>query len=335
MPTSQISDYGSISDQVGIRASMKALYAARKNMFFYRIAVEEDIPKGSSTTINFRRWLDLAPAVAPIQGSVTPTGVPMEIVDIQATIRAYGRWVPIPRHINDTISDPLLKRAVDRLSYNMRLTYETVNFFTLRQGGNAFYANQKNAREDVVDVVSLSDIRNVVAELQAANVEPITELIEPVTKEGTKGIEESYFAVCHSYLVPTIRDMPGFLSVASYPDHMEALPLEIGSVENVRFIRFNIAEPWNSPTHAAAPPGIMNVGGKCSIFPILIFGREAFGISKLEGTEFNKILIHNAAVSSDDPLAQRGTAGFYGYHVCRILEENYMARLEVCAPTTR
>lgn len=333
MPSSPLSDFGSISDQVGIKASMKALYQARKNMFLYRIAVEEEIPKGSSTTINFRRWLDLEPAISPIQGSITPSGTEMSVLDIQSVVRQYGQWIPIPRHINDVISDPLLKRAIDRLSYNMRLTYETVNFLTLRQGTNQFYANQVNDRDSVVNIPTLGDIRNVVAALQAANVEPVTELIQPAHLEGTRGIEESYFGLAHSYLVPTIRDMPGFLPVAAYPDHVEALPLEIGSVENVRFIRFNIAVPWDSTTHANAPAGIMNVGGKVRVFPLMIFGKESFGTSRLEGSEFNKILVWNSQVSSNDPLGQRGSCGWLGWHVCTILEQNYYAILNCAAPS--
>lgn len=331
MPASSISDFGSISDQVGIYASMKFLMETRRSMILYRFGEEEDIPKGNSTTITWRRWLDLAPALAPIQGSVTPSGEELTYVDIPVTVRQYGKWVPIPKYIEDTVRDPVLNRAIDRLSYNMKLTYETITFNTLRLGGSVNYANGVAGRSSVVDVVSENDIRTAVVALRSDDVEPFSKIISPNVKIATEPVEEAYFATVHSHLEKDIRDLTGFIHVSEYPSRTNVMPGEIGSYESVRFIRHNISVPWGGAGGAVAATIRRDGSNNADVYPILIFGKGAFGCTKLAGTEFNRILVHNAKVEGTDPLAQRGSAGWIGWYACRILEDSYYVRLEVAA----
>jgi len=340
MPTvhrSAISDFGSISDQIGVYASVKALFQTRRRSLFYRFAYEEDMPKGASTTIKFRRWLNIAPSTAPIQGSTTPDPSKQDVTDITATIQQYGLWLPQPKHIEDTIGDPVLNRAINALSHNMRMTYEQIAYNILRMGANVFYATGSTSQDRTAvgtgagnGVLTLAKLREVVESLEANDVEQITEMIHADIKIGTKPVEDCYIAVCHSDLGRTIRDLPGFLKPVEYAKNEDILPGEMGAVENVRFVKHNVVQPFKGA--GSSNTNVKNTAGKADVYPILIFGKEAFGMTRLKGVEFNKILVANAQVTSADPLGQRGTAGWNGWFTTKILEDDYMARLEVTSP---
>lgn len=329
MATSAISEYGSISPKVGTHASLKALYTARKQMVFYRFSEQETVPKNASTQVLWREWGDLDAAVAPLQGSITPSGSEMPTRNVTTTLRQYGRWIPIPKYVADTIDDPLLQRATDRLGYNMKLTYDTLDFYVARQGSQVVFANGVAGRSSVVAIPSLDDLRRCVAILEAGNAEPFTSIIDPNPKVGTRGIEESYFAVFHSYQASAIRTMSGFLPVAAYPDKSSVVPGEFGSVENVRFVRSNVIEKWAGK--GGASTSVMYTGSNADVWPIIIFAKGAMGTVKLEGTEFNKILVHNAQVEGSDPLSQRGSVGWIGWYSSVILQNTKMVRLEGAA----
>lgn len=334
---SPVSEFGTITDQVGIKASVKTLYEARKRMLFYRFGMEEDMAKNSSTTLNFRRWMNIAPVTAPIQGSTTPDPATQSYKDVTSTLRQYGIWVPQPKYISDTISDPVLTRAINALGYNMRSCYETIAFNTLRMGTSVFYADGTLLadRSSVgtgagKGAITLNLIRSVVEYFEGRNVEPITELIQAKTLVATEPVEEAYIFVMHSDLARSIRDLPGFEPASKYPDQKSVLPLELGRVENARFVRHNFCVPWKGA--GAAELTVKNTAGNADVYPVLVFGKEAFGCSKLKGSEFNKVLVANAEVTAQDPLGQRGTAGWSGWNAYKILENDYMTRLEVTSP---
>jgi len=334
---SAISEFGTITDQVGIKASVKTLYEARKRMLFYRFGMEEDMPKHQSTTLNFRRWMNIDPVTAPIQGSTTPDPATQSYKDVTVTLRQYGIWVPQPSYIADTISDPVLTRAINALGYNMKTCYETIAFNTLRMGAAVFYPDGTTTLDRAFvgtgagkGVVTLNLIRSVIEYFEGKNVEPITELIQAKTSVGTEPVEDAYIFVCHSDLARSIRDVPGFQPYSEYPTQGSILPGELGRVENARFVRHNFCVPWKGA--GAAELTVKNTAGKADVYPILVFGKEAFGVSKLKGSEFNKVLVANAEVTASDPLGQRGTAGWTGWSGIKILENDYMARLEVTSP---
>ena len=336
MADSQISSFGSISDPVGVHMSQKVIYSTRKNMVYYRFAHEEEIPKGESTTIKFETWGELTPVVSPILGQITPQGEDLAPTYSDATLQQYGKWVPLNKYVLDTVRCSVLNHVNDRLGYNMRISFETLDFYTFRQGTNVFYSGTATGRDNVVAPLDLTAIENAVAEMEADNVEPITDMIHPVPEYGTVSVPECYMGTCHAYIARAIRNMPGFTPPKDYAAPEERLPMEVGMVAGVRFIQHNVAVPWAGSvgTVGAASASVKNTGGYADVYPVMIFGKDAIGMSKLEGTEFTKIIVNNPKPSDSDPLAQRGTAGWISWHAAKILDESRMARIECAASLT-
>lgn len=336
MANTQISSFGDVSDPVGVHMSQKVIYTTRKNMVYNRFAYEEEIPKGESTTLKFMTWGEFTATVAPLVQSVTPQGEDLAPGTTTATLQLFGKWTPLVKAVVDTVSCPILNNLVDRLAYNQRLSFETFDFYTYRLGSNVIYSGTANSRATVSQTVRIADIENAVAELEADNIEPITEMIHPVPDYGAVSVPECYIATCHSYVARSIRRMPGFQEPKDYADPDQRLPMEIGKVDRVRFISHNVSVPWAGANGSvgAATTAVKNTGGYADVYPILIFGKDAIGMSKLAGTEFNKIMVVNPKPSPGNELGLVGSAGWVGWHAAKILDQSKMIRIECAASLT-
>ena len=71
-----------------------------------------------------------------------------------------------------------------------------------------------------------------------------------------------------------------------------------------------------------------NSSGK-PVYPTIILGKDAFGTSGDKTVQLiNKSL---GSAGTGDPLNQRGTVGWKGYHFTKILEQTKMVRIESIA----
>ena len=72
-------------------------------------------------------------------------------------------------------------------------------------------------------------------------------------------------------------------------------------------------------------------GTDIDVYPVLFFGRDAFGIVSLKGESSMTPMVVNPKPAAGDPLGQRGSVGWKLWTTTIILQEAFMARLEVGA----
>jgi N4-gp56 family major capsid protein len=125
--------------------------------------------------------------------------------------------------------------------------------------------------------------------------------------------------------------MTGFKPVADYGPHTSPFEGEIGSVEQVRYLSSTVIAPF---ADAGGAKGAMRStsGTSADVYPILFFGRDAFGIVPLKGKSSMTPMVVNPKPAPGDPLAQRGTVGWKLWTATVILQDAFMGRLE-CAAT--
>lgn len=146
----------------------------------------------------------------------------------------------------------------------------------------------------------------------------------------TRAIEASYVAVGHTDLEADIRGLAGFVPVAEYGQRRPLCDEECGSVEDVRYILSPDLDPF-----LAAGSGTLNsmvsVGGSnVDVYPVLFFGRHAYGTVALRGQgAVSPTIIPANQKTKDDPLGQRGYVGWKTWFAAQILNDLWMARLEV------
>jgi N4-gp56 family major capsid protein len=341
----QVTNYGDITPAIAAYSVVRMLKRAFPLLQLEKFGQTYVLPTNSTQTAKFRRYFlsgatgsagtgsgsfYIPVATTPLVEGVTPTGSKLANQDYTVTLAQYGDFVTITDVVADTHTDPVLQTATDILGEQAALTVETLRFNVLKAGTNVFYGNNVAGRTDVVTAISLTDQRRVTTSLNRQNAKKITSIVGSTADYNTKSVEAAYMAVVHPDLETDIRGMSGFKPVADYGPHTSPMEGEIGSVEQVRYLSSTVMAPW---ADGGGTKGAMRStsGTLADVYPVLIFGRDAFGIVPLKGKSAMTPMVVNPKPSSGDPLGQRGTVGWKLWTATVILQEAFMARLEVAA----
>jgi N4-gp56 family major capsid protein len=326
-----ITVYGDVSPRVGIIAVSQFLKYAEHAIVFNKLGQIERVPKNKGQTIKWRRFVPFEPITTALTEGVTPTSQKLAVQDVTASLLQYGGWAEITDVIQDTHEDPILQGATQIHGLQAAESFETLTYYTLRAGTSVVYANG-SARNAVNTKVSLSKLRSAVRTLNKNKSRKKTSILAPSVNYKTQAIEASYIAVCHTDLEPDIRDLAGFVPVSQYGSRQPICPQEFGSVENVRFITTTIAAPFPDAGGLDGDAVLSTTGTNADVYPIIIFGEDAYGTVALKGKESAEILVRNPGKpEKGNELGQVGSVGWKGWHVATRLNEAWMVRLEVAA----
>jgi len=340
--------YGDISPAVAAYSVVRMLKRAMPYLQLEKFGQTYALPTNSTQTAKFRRYFlsgttgsagsgsgdfYIPVATTPLIEGVTPSGSRLANQDYTATLAQYGDFVTITDVVMDTHTDPVLQQATDILGEQAALTVETLRFNVLKAGTNVFYANSVAGRSSVITAITLADQRRVTTALNRQNAKKITSVVASTPDYNTKSVEAAYVAVVHPDLETDIRSMTGFKPVADYGPHTTPWEGEIGSVEQVRYLSSTVVAPWEDTGGTAVTNGLRytTANTACDVYPVIYFARDAFGIVPLKGKSSMTPMVVNPKPSSGDPLAQRGTVGWKLWTTTVILQEAFMARLEVGA----
>ena len=323
--------YGDVSPRVGIIAISQFLKHAEHPIVFNKLGQIERVPKNKGQTIKWRRWVPFDPITTPLTEGVTPSSQKLAVVDVTASLGQYGNWSEITDVIQDTHEDPILQGMMQIHGQQASESFETLTYLTLRAGTNVVYANG-SARNAVNTKVSLGKVRSAVRTLNKNKCRKKSTILAPSVNYKTQAIEAAYVAVCHTDLEPDIRDLPGFVPVSQYGSRQTICPQEFGSVENVRFITTTVATPFADAGGLDGDTVLSTTGTNADVYPILIFGEDAYGTVALKGKDAAEILVRNPGKpEKGNELGQTGSVGWKGWHVAARLNEAWMVRLEVAA----
>jgi N4-gp56 family major capsid protein len=310
------------------------------------------LPTNSTNTAKFRRYfltgaagsagLDQASgagsaafyvplATTPLVEGVTPQGTILAVQDYTVTLAQYGDFVTITDVIEDIHTDPVLQQATEALGEQAAQTIETLRFNVLAAGTNVWYAALAANRAAVATPLTLQDQRRVTTGLNRQNAKRITSVVSSTPDFNTTPVEAGYVAIVHPDLDSDIRNMTGFVPVSKYGTHTSPWEGEIGSVEQVRYLSSTIFQPFLS---AGGPGGAGTTyrstdGVHNDVYPILYFGRDAFGMVPLKGKSALTPMVVNPKPVSGDPLGQRGSVGWKAWQGTVILQDAFLSRLEV------
>lgn len=347
----QVTGYGDISPAVAAYSVVRMLKRAMPYLHLEKFGQTYTLPTNSTQTAKFRRYFLVGAtgaagsgsgnffipvATTPLVEGVTPAGNKLANVDYTVTLSQYGDYITITDVVMDTHTDQVLQQTTDILGEQAALTVETLRFNVLKAGTNVFYANSVAGRSTVATAIALADQRRVTTALNRQNAKKITQVVASTADFNTKSVEAAYMAVCHPDLETDIRAMSGFKPVADYGPHTTPFEGEIGSVEQVRYLTSTVIAPFAGTGVATASAATLRhqdagAGDKVDVYPILYFARDAFGIVPLKGKSSMTPMVVNPKPAPGDPLAQRGTIGWKLWTATVILQDAFMARLEVGA----
>lgn len=324
--------YGSanVSPAVNLYAEAKMLAHAAPVIVLDKFGMAKPMPKNKTETISWRRPDVFSAADTPLSEGVTPSSTAFTFTDITATMRQYGMIVEVTDKIEDLHTDPVISIIAEQVGENIGRTIEKITFGVLRAGTNVFYATGA-ARSSVNTAVTLNKIRAVVRNLKSNKAMPITRVLDGSPNFQTKPVEAAYVCVVHTHLEADLRGLAGFTPVSEYGQRRTVHDYEFGSIEDVRFVCSPDLAPF---TDAGGTAGSMvtTSGTSADVYPMLFFGKEAYGTVPLRGMgAVEPTILRPGTVDKADPLGQRGYVGFKTWYTAAILNQSWMARLEVAA----
>jgi len=338
--------YGDISPRTAAFVVRDLLKRGLPYMVLERFGQSKPLPANNTKTVKFRRYYldstwssfsdfnpqeyfdgsNFTPTNKVLTEGVTPDATLLESSDYEATLVQYGDRVVITDIIMDTHEDPIMQEAVDILGEQAAVIIEKTRYNVVKAGSNVFYANG-TARTDVNTVIALADQRAVTRFLKRQLAKPITKTVKSSASYGTEAIAPSFVGICHPDMENDLRSISSFVPAEKYGS-MTPWEGEIGKIEDCRYIFSTIIESFAGGGNSGGS-SVIETSSIADVYPILYFARDAFGIVAFKGKNSLTPMVVNPTPSDSDPLAQRGHVSWKAYSATIILNDFFMARLEV------
>lgn len=324
--------YGDISPRTAAYAEKELLKRGLPYLVIEKFGQAYPMPSNVTKVMKFRRYSALPNTPVALTEGVTPAGQTLAVTDVTATLQQYGDKTTISDVILDTHEDPVLNEAINLLGEQAAQMIEKMRFGVLKAGTNVLYANGA-ARNAVNTPITLTAQRRVVRALKRQNARYISQIVRSTPAYGTENVSPGFVALVHPDCEADVRTLTNFVPAEKYGS-ITPWENELGKCEDVRYLSSTIFEPWQDAGGAKAGSGtamLSTTGVNADVYPILFLGRDAYGIIALKGMYAVTPMVVNPKPSDSDPLAQRGTVSWKTMQTCVILNDAFMARLEVAA----
>ena len=273
------------------------------------------MPRNSGQMVNFRKFSSLAVATTPLTEGVTPDGDTLVASAITARPRQYGKPVTITDIVDFTSFDPILAETAELLGEQAAETMEVVIREVLAAGTNVQYAASRVSRVTVAagDKLTSTEVLKAVRFLQKQRVQPVTKILNASTGVGSVPVNHSYIGIIGADTLYDLKGDAKWISVEKYADRGSLLPGEVGSIDEVRFIRADITKVFTG----AGAAGI-------DVHASLIMGADAYGIVQPDGLK----MYATPPGAGEDFLRQRTTLAWKAYFTAVILRQEALVRIE-------
>jgi|TARA_R100001039_G_C1816216_1_gene86074 N4-gp56 family major capsid protein len=321
--------YGSISQRTAAWAAAEMLAHAEPILVLSKFGQSKPMPKNKADTVKFRRPVPFNIPNTPLAEGVTPTAQQMQYEDVEVQLKQWGAWVEITDVVNDLAEDPVLSDASMLCGEQAAETVEVQTWGAIRAGTNVFYANGA-ARSAVNTKISLAKQRAITRALKAQRAKKVTSMVGSSPNYSTEPVDAAFVAFAHTDLEADIRDMVGFVPTEKYGS-MKALPYEIGKVEDVRYVLSPVLDKF-ADAGGTAGSMVSTTGTNADVYPVVYIAKESYGLVPLKGKNaVTPKVLNPDTPRGGDPLGQRGSVGWKTYFVAKVLNEAWLARLEVAA----
>ena len=283
-----------------------------------------NIPVGNTGTIKFRKYGALAVNTTALEEGTTPAGTSATVSDITAVALWYGDYMTYSDQVTIESPDPVLTELTEVLSEQAGQSLDTLDRNVLVAGTNVQYADHgsdgNDERSDIAsdDVLEAATLNDAIADLRSSNAKYITNFISPDMGYDTAPVAPCFVGIVHPMAVSSLKAITNFTPVEKYANKGDVMPNEVGKYDRVRFVESTQAKVWEDE----------GAGAAVDVYATLIFGKDAYGVTSIQGNAMKMIVKALGSSGSADPLNQRGTIGWKANRVCKILNQAWMIRIE-------
>ncbi len=285
------------------------------------------IPRNRGDTVHWRRFASLSAATTPLSEGQTPTATDVTVTSVTAQVQEYGAWIQYTDMLEFKAIDPVLTNYSELLGEQAGDTLDQLVRDVAAATTNVVYAGGKSSR----GTLTASDVLDAPA---------IYKALRALHNANARGIQgDRFIGIMSPYTYYDFRQDSTILNMLlEVEDKGDGNPLLTGYIGSFAGI------DWYVSTNAKVYEG--EGADSNDVHATMIFGRDAIGIaglaammpSKVRASQFQpntgervapvEILITNTEPTKDDPLGQRGTIGWRTTFACKLLNEDFMVKIE-------
>lgn len=270
---------------------------------YVRFGKRDSMPRHNGENSKWRRWGNPDAQTAPLIEGINPSPILLSKTDIQVKMKEYGAYIVTSSWMTFTgLKDDEMKMG-DILLDNMRLTLDTLTRDVA--SGTASRTTASNG-SGTPTFINKTDLDIIVTNLLVQNTQMIEPQIGAGVKVSTSPIRESFIGIAHVGERARLEAVNGFKHVSNYAQDL-AMPDEFGATDDIRWLLTNNAPRTDATT------GYEN----------LIFGKEFYGTTKIDGTSASGNLIVKTAAQVGGALERFGTIGWLENFAAQILNDNF------------
>ncbi|PIY96077.1 MAG: N4-gp56 family major capsid protein [Candidatus Kerfeldbacteria bacterium CG_4_10_14_0_8_um_filter_42_10] len=287
---------------------------------YTKYAQIRDIPKNAGTSmIKFRRYGTLAAATTPLSEGITPVGSQLSVTDITATVAQYGDYITLTDVVDMTSEDPVLMEAAEILGDQFGDTTDQLARNIFAAGTGVTYAASAGTRVATVagDKITGTLVKKVVRTMKNNKARKMTKMVNPDSGYATAPIPACYVAIVHPNTTYDLKDDTAFQPVEKYANKANVMEGEVGAMDEVRFV-----ESTNAKVFAGEGAAGIDVYGT------IFFAMNGVGVTRISGEAVKNIIKPLGSGGTTDPLNQRSTSGWKSTFVAKILNQDFIHRLE-------
>ena len=287
-----------------------------------------DLPAGEGTqTVKWRRYSNITNTTTALTEGVTPPSSSQTVTDISATTSQYGTYIPLTDQVNLLSVEKPLVQIGEKLGQQAGHTADVTRRDVLIAGANAYYSGGTTTAT-VDEGLTGSLLKKAIRALKRTNTTKITGGYSGTTSVGTTPIRAGFVGIIHPDTSTSLEAVSGFVPVIEYP-RQDAMPDEVGAFKEIRFFESTNAEIEEDAGAAIGATGfITTTGTLIDVYKTLIFGADYAGGVALAGHAMKKYIVPPGEATIGDPLAQKGTVGWKGQWVTKILNDDFGIRIE-------
>jgi len=291
------------------------------------------LPQGNSKIAKFRRYESLGVATTPLTEGVPPNSTDPSYTDVTATVQTFGAYIEYSDDVDLTNPDPTLTEFDDILGEQSGETLDILRRDVVVTGTNIQYQTG-STRAGQNAAITLPTLKTILRTMERNKVKYITRILSGSPNVGSDAVPMSYVAIVHPDVAMDVRGLTGFISIEDYGQLRQIHESEIGAIPAIR-VRFLINS--NAKKWAGAGSGsttMVNTSSVADVYATVVFGMNAFGIIPLRGAALTSHLKARGSGGTADPLDQVGTIGWKAKTTTKILNDNFMVRIESAATLT-
>lgn len=289
------------------------LYRAKPILKMAAAGQQRNIPKNSGNQVSYRRFNALSTATTALTEAVSPASASLSVTEITGTVAQYGNYVTVSDSLDLMAIDMVIKESTDVLGENAAQSVEEIVRAEIQAGTSVLYGTSSGrGSQDASHPITFALVRKAVRNLLANDTLPYT------GQRGDNGMGGLFMGIIHPLQWYDLVGDTTVLNTAVYSDPDKIYKMEIPTLASVMWI-----VTTKAPKFAGAGSGGVDVYGA------LVFGQNAYGVVNVAGTgKFQTQVQPLGSGGTADPLAQRATIGWKSWQLPKMLNNNFITRIE-------